>query len=213
MNNRKASLIAGMSAGAAGLLVFLVLHHLWIKPIWFILPIGLVIAALGGLAAGWAYSELLPNLPGRPWRILAWTALVGLTLAPAIIIAQLRPPLFTGTGMKVTATITIEQAVVIFMRDLLFPAAVTGGLGGWLIGRRKRAAFATALAGFVFALGPGHNVPFLGNQPATGKGILLLLAVILSASVVLVEAQAALAGGKLFANQLTRDLYEPNDRA
>jgi hypothetical protein len=191
MSSEKASLIAGMSAGAAGLLVFLVLHHLWIKPIWFILPIGLVIAALGGLAAGWAYSELLPNLPGRPWRILAWTALVGLTLAPAIIIAQLRPPLFTGTGMNVTATISVQQAVVIFVRDLLLPAAVTGGLGGWLIGRRKRAAFATALAGFVFALGPGHNVPFLGNQPATGKGIVLLMAIVLAASIVLVEGHAA----------------------
>jgi hypothetical protein len=99
------------------------------------------------------------------------------------------------------------------VRDLLLPAAVTGGLGGWWIGRKKRAAYATALAGFVFALGPGHNVPFLGNQPVTGKAILLLLAVILSASVVLDKAQAALAGGKLFANLLARDLYVPNDRA
>jgi hypothetical protein len=200
MSQLKSSLFSGLLASNAGLLVFLVIHHLWIMPIWFILPVGLVIAALGGLAAGWAYSELLPQLPGRPWTILAWAALVSLTLAPAVIIAQLRPPVFTGVGMDVTATITIPQAVVIFVRDLLLTAALTGGLVGWLIGRTRRAALATSLAGLVFALGPGHNVPFLGNTPATGKGILLLLAIILSSSVALVEAQAALAGVKTISN-------------
>lgn len=196
MSNRKASLIAGMSAGVTGLLVFLVIHHLWIKPIWFILPIGLVIAAIGGLAVGWSYGELLPGLPKRPWTTFAWFVLIGLTLAPAVVIAQLRPPLFTGTGMDVTATVSIAQAAIIFVRDLLLPAAVIGGLAGWLIGRTKRAALATALAGFVFALGPGHNVPFLGNQPATGKGIILLIAIVLAASTVLVEGHAALMHGR-----------------
>jgi hypothetical protein len=211
MSITKASLVAGIFAGIAGLLVFLALHHLWIKPIWFILPIGLVIAAAGGLAAGWAYSELLPGLPKRPWTIFTWATLVSLTLAPAVVLAQLRPPVFSGTGMDVTASITVAQAVVIFARDLLLTASVTGGLAGWLIGHTKRAALAMALAGFVFALGPGHNLPFLGNTPGTTKGILLLLAVILSASVVLVEAQAVLAGGKLFADQLSRYLHEPID--
>ena len=208
MSSEKASLVAGMLAGVAGLLVFLVIHHIWIRPIWFILPIGVVIAAAGGLAAGWSYSELLRHLPGRPWTILAWAALVSLTLLPAVVLAQLSPPVFTGTGEDATATITVAQAAFIFVRDLLLPATVTGGLAGWLFGRTRRAALATALAGFVFALGPGHNVPFLGNTPATGKGIILLLAVILSASAVLVESQAALAGSKLFAQILNRYLNE-----
>jgi hypothetical protein len=51
------------------------------------------------------------------------------------------------------------------------------------------------LSGFVFALGPGHNVLFLGNTPATGKGIILLMAIILAASIVLVEGHAALMRG------------------
>jgi len=195
MSNGKASLIAGMFAGTTGLLVFLVIHHFWIKPIWSVLPLGLVIAATGGLAVGWAHSELFSGLPRRPWTIFAWVALIGLTLVPSIILAQLRPPLFTRTGMNVTATVSVAQAAVIFVRDLLLPATVIGGLGGWLIGRTRRAAFATALAGFVFALGPGHNVPFLGNQPATGKGIILLLAIVLTASIVLVEGHAALIRG------------------
>ena len=134
-----------------------------------------MIAVVGGLAVGWAYSELLPGLPRRPWTILAWVALIGLTLTPSIVLAQLNPPLFGGTGENVTSTISVEQAVIIFVRNLLLTATVIGGLGGWLIGRTRRAGFATALAGFVFALGPGHNVPFLGNTPATGKGIALLV--------------------------------------
>lgn len=209
MSSLKASLIAGGLAGIAGLLVFLVIHHFWIMPIWFILPVGVVIAAAGGLAVGWAYSELLPGLPGRPWTIFAWAALVSLTLAPAAVLAQLRPPAFTPTGVL---NMSLEGAVIIFMRDLLFTATLTGGLLGWLIGRTRRAALATALAGFAFALGPGHNVPFLGNTPVTGKGILLLLAVIFSASIVLVEAQAVLAGSHLFANKLNRGLHEQNER-
>jgi hypothetical protein len=192
MSNGKASLMAGMLAGVAGLLVFLVIHHVWIKPIWDILPIGLVIAGLGGLAVGWAYSELLPGLPRRPWAILAMMALIAILLIPSIILAQLRPPMFIGSGMNVSATITAGQAGIILGRDLLLPATVLGGLAGWLIRRTKRAALATALAGFVFALGPGHNIPFLGNQPATAKGILLLIAIVLAAAIVLVEAQAAL---------------------
>lgn len=192
LSHRNASLIAGVSAGVTGLLVFLVIHHFWIQPIWFIFPIGLLVAAGGGLAVGWAYSELLPGLPRRPWTILAWVALIGLTLIPAAVIAQLRPPLFTGAGMNLTANVSVTGAVVIFGRDLLLPAAVIGGVEGWLIGRSKRAALAAAIAGFVFALGPGHNIPFLGNQPATGKGIILLIAIILSASVVLVEVHAVL---------------------
>jgi hypothetical protein len=88
----------------------------------------------------------------------------------------------------------LNGAVIIFIRNLLLTATVTGGLAGWLIGRTKRAALVTALAGFIFALGPGHNIPFLGNTPGTGKGIALLIAIVLAASIVLVEGHGALIG-------------------
>ena len=41
----------------------------------------------------------------------------------------------------------------------------------------RQAALSTAVAGFVFALGPGHNIPLLGNTRVVGKGIVLLLAI------------------------------------
>src|SRR5512135_2521469 len=83
------ALLAGVFSGLASLLVFLTLHQLWIKPIWDILPAGLVVAALGGLAFGWAYAEIKIGLPPRPWTALAVFALVGATLAPAIVLGQL----------------------------------------------------------------------------------------------------------------------------
>ncbi len=187
------ALIAGLLSGIAGLLVFLTVHHFWIKPIWFILPPGLVIAALGGLAVGWSYAEIKAGLPPRPWTSLAVMALVGAILAPAILLAQLRPPpLDISTG----AVIDGSNGWVVFARvviELLLTATVVGGLAGWWLGHSGRAALATALAGFIFALGPGHNIPLLGNTPAVGKGIILLVIIIFVSAVVLVESQAWLA--------------------
>jgi len=57
-------LIAGLLSGIAGLLVFLTIHHFWIRPIWFTLPAGWVIAALGGLAVAWSVSPTLATFPG-----------------------------------------------------------------------------------------------------------------------------------------------------
>ena len=185
----KAALISGVLAGIAGLLVFLTIHHFWIRPIWSILPAGLVIAALGGLAVGWAYAEIKAGLPPRPWTALAVFALVGATLTPAILIAQLRPPPLDVTSGMIMRGST-AGLVARFVLELLVTAALVGGLAGWLLGHTGQAAAAMALAGVAFALGPGHNIPFLGSTPVAGKGILILAAIILVSAVVLVEAEA-----------------------
>jgi len=192
----RAALTAGAFSGIAGLLVFLVIHYFWIRPIWFILPIGVLIAAGGGLAVGWAYSELLPGLPPRPWSTVVLIGVIGACLAPAVILAQLRPPMFTAMSENAQLTVGTGRAVAIFVFQLLMTAAAVGALAGWWIGGSGRAAAATALAGLIFALGPGHNIPFLGNTPATGKGIVLLLSVVVVSAVVLVEAEFALRGGR-----------------
>ncbi|MGH2619818.1 MAG: hypothetical protein ACRDHG_04505, partial [Anaerolineales bacterium] len=167
-----------------------------IRPIWFILPMGLPIAAGGGLAVGWAYAELLPGLPPRPWAVLALIGVIVACLIPAAILAELRPPLVTGTSENDQLTVSTGRAVAIFVSQLLLTAAAVGALAGWWIGGSGRAALATSLAGLVFALGPGHNIPFLGNSQASGKGIVLLLSVVLVSAVVLVEAHFALSGGR-----------------
>lgn len=187
------ALIAGLLSGIAGLLVFLTIHHFWIKPIWFILPPGLAIAALGGLVVGWAYTEIHSALPPRPWTTLAVFAIVGGTLAPAILLAQLHTPVFDmSTGALIDGT-SVAALAARFGIELLLTATLVGALLGWWLGGTTRAAVATALAGFIFALGPGHNIPLLGNTPVTGKGILLLVIIIAISAVVLVEGEAWLA--------------------
>ena len=182
-------LIGGVLAGVAGLLTFLVIHHFWILPIWFIMPAGLVVAAAGGLAIGWSYSELVTNLPPRPLTSLALFGLVAAILAPSIILAELRRPLLDA-NMIATATVNLAETIPRFIIELPFTAAAIGAVAGWLIVHTSRAAISTALAGVVYALGPGHNIPLLGGTPAAPKGTVLLIAITAVVVIVLVEASA-----------------------
>jgi hypothetical protein len=125
-----ANLIAGVAAGIAGLIVFLILHHLWIAPIWFILPFGLVVAAAGGAAVGWAYGELLPNLPPRPWTILAVVGLIAVILLPSIILAELREPLFDITVPGGRLQVGTGRAALVFVLEFLLTATLVGGTPG-----------------------------------------------------------------------------------
>lgn len=184
-------LIAGVCAGIAGLFTFLVIHHFWIQPIWFIAPVGLVIAGLGGLAVGWSYAEIHAALPARPWRFLAVTAVILLILAPSIVLAQLRPPLIDPLGVSILPG-GGGRATVHFLLELVLTAVLMGALIGWVLGHTPQAALATAIAGLAYALGPGHNIPLLGSTPAAGKGLLLLLAITLVAAFVLVQVSARL---------------------
>lgn len=184
------ALMAGLLSGVAGLLVFLTIHHFWIKPIWFILPPGLFIAALGGLAVGWAYTEIRTGLPPRPWTWLAVFVLVAATLSPGVLLAQIRPPpLDISTGAIINGSST-AMVIARFSLELLLTAVLVGGAAGWWLGGTPRAALAMAVASLVFAIGPGHNIPFLGNTPAVGKGIVLLIAIIAVSAIVLVESDA-----------------------
>jgi hypothetical protein len=188
-----AARIAGVAAGIAGLLAFLVLHALWIVPIWFILPVGLLIAGGGGLAVGWAYAELHHQLPRRPWTALAVVGLIAVILLPAVVLAELQAPVFTVTPAGPVQTVATSMIVARFVGELLATATIAGGLAGWWLGRTRLAALATAVAGFVFALGPGHNIPFIGGTPGLGKELAIMAAVIVIAALVLVEGYAWLA--------------------
>jgi hypothetical protein len=188
------SLIAGVFSGIAGLLVFLLIHHFWITPIWFILPLGLVIAGTGGAVVGWAYTELLPGLPSRPWTALAMFALILVILLPALILAELRRPLFDISGSEAVLSLSIGRAAVIFVLELLVTAASVGGIAGLLIGHTWRAALSTALAGLIFALGPGHNIPLIGGTPGVGKEVVIMIAIISVSALVLVETHRLLTG-------------------
>lgn len=180
-------LIAGVLASLGGLLVFLVIHHFWIMPIWFILAPGLLIAALGGLAVGWSCFEIRAGLPPRPWTALSISALIVLILAPSIVLAQLRSPLLDMSSFRIPPGEGTRVAVH-FLLELVLTALLVGGVAGWFLGHTPRAAISTAIAGVAFALGPGHNIPLLGNTPSAEKGLVLLAAILLVSSILLVEA-------------------------
>ena len=187
-----AALIAGVLAGIAGLLAFLALHALWIVPIWFILPVGLLVAGGAGVAVGWAYAELRWRLPRRPWTALAVVAIITLLLVPAVVLGELQAPVFTITPAGPVQTVATSIIVLRFVGELLTTATIAGGLVGWWLGRTRRAAVATAVAGFGFALGPGHNIPFIGGTPGVGKELAIIIIVTLVAALVLVEGHARL---------------------
>jgi len=180
-------LIAGVLASVAGLITFLTIHHFWIKPIWFITPAGFLVSTLGGIAVGWAYYEIRAGLPSRPWAALTIAGIIGLSLAPSILLAQLRPPLIE------VATFSIppgdgSRVFVRFLLELVLTVSLVGAAAGWILGHTPRAAISMAMAGIVFAVGPGHNIPFLGNTQSAVKGFVLLAAIIIVSSMVLVEA-------------------------
>jgi hypothetical protein len=127
------------------------------------------VAAAGGAAVGWAYGELLPNLPPRPWTILEVTGLIAVILLPSIILAELREPLFDITVPGGRLQVSTGRAALVFVLEFLLTATLVGGAAGWLIGRSGQAAMATAVAGFIYALGPGQNIPLVGGTPGVAK--------------------------------------------
>jgi hypothetical protein len=184
---------AGVLAGIAGLVTFLLAHHLFILPIWFIAPSGVLIAGAGGAAVGASYAELRPHLPGRPRTAVAVVALIAGVLAPAIVLAQGRGPMFAmdadGGG---TLLVPPSEALFDVLVGLLAVSAVAGAVIGALVGRSRRAALTTGLAGLALAIGPGHNIPFLGGTVAAGKEMAILGIVVLVSASILVEVDARL---------------------
>lgn len=195
--DRSAARRAGAVAGIAGLATFLTIHHFWILPIWFVAPVGALIAAVGGVAVGDAYVELGPHLPRRPWSALAVAAGTWIVLLPSFLLAERRGPVFEVAGPRVgELTVPAEQALFAFVVELLVVTTLAAGVVGWLIGRTRRAAVSTALAGLAFALGPGHNIPFLGGTRGLPKELVLIGASVLVAAVLLVELEARLRRGR-----------------
>jgi hypothetical protein len=119
-------------------------------------------------------------------------AFIILVLLPSIIMAEVREPMFDVSVPGGLLMMSVERAALIFTLELLVPAMLVGGLLGWMICRTPLATISTALAGFVFAIGPGHNIPFLGSTPGALKGAIILMAITLVSAFVLVKIQSKL---------------------
>jgi len=185
------SIHAGVLSGVLGLFVFLVIHHIWIKPIWMIFVPGLLIAVAGGAAIGWAYFYIRASLPARPWNSLAMLAIIIGVLAPGMALSFTHGPLFdlatakipTGQGWAVAARFGLELALT---------STIAGALIGAWLGGTPVAAASMAVAGLAFALGPGHNIPMFGTNPLAFKGHAIVLFIAVPVAFVLVEGTVLL---------------------
>jgi hypothetical protein len=174
-------LLSGAIAGIVGLATFLVIHHFWIQPIWFIFLPGLILSSIGGIAVGWSFQTIQSGLPAYPWSFLGLSLVILLVLLPGFLIAEFTPAPFNLDG-SLASGYTGWKAAGQFFLELILTSAIVGAGIGWFLAGTRAAVISTAVAGVVFALGPGHNIPFLGNTPGVSKGIALLLAIILISS-------------------------------
>lgn len=180
------AILAGVLSGIVAFFVFLVLHHVWIKPIWTIFLPGFLIAIGGGALVGWAYAQVAPALPARPWNTVAVLGMIIAILAPGVALSFTHGPLFD----LATATIPPGQGARVALRfalELVSTAALVGALLGWWLGRTPVATLSTALAGIAYALGPGHNIPMFGAHPVAFKGLAIVGMLAVITAVVLTE--------------------------
>lgn len=186
-SKRSYYIAAGMFAGITGLVVFLTIHHFTITPIWFILPVGLILSMVGGAAVGWAFAEMRSHLVSNAiWSALILAMLLSLTQVPGFLIGQRFGPVIDIQNETILQGMTAE-IIRRFAFDLIFMAGMVGALLGWFVGRTQRAALSMAIAGIAFAIGPGHNIPFFVGigLTAASKMLLIMAAVILTSSLAL----------------------------
>lgn len=183
----RASALAGALAGVVGLALFTLLHAVLIVPMWDILAIAALPAALGGLAIGWAFDELLRRgkLPARPWQGIAFGALMFLPLAAVELATFALGPVPVDRIDGGQFTLELLAAV---------PVGVVLGLA---LTRDARGALVLGLAALVLALTIGHNIPFFAVTGWAGQRMtLVMLAVVLASGLLLAEARPRLRGGK-----------------
>ena len=188
-----AVVVTGVLSGAVCLAVFLVIHAIWITPIWGVAVIGVFLATGGGAAAARCYSLARRIMPARPLSWLAVLGMMAIPLVPCFILTSVLPPLLEAQNGQVVHPINVPWLVTGFFVNLLVPAAVVGAIMGWLISGRRSGAVLFAAMGLLIAVGPGHNLPLFGvfgdaTGPQLVKAFVLTFAPMAVGAVVLVEA-------------------------
>jgi len=152
----RASLVGGVFAGLAGLLVFTLLHVALVGPLWVLLLVGFLPAVAGGAVVGWAFHVLAGHgkLPARPLQGPAFGALMWLTLVPLELLALSRGPVPGATPLDAMRHVGPE---------VLLPA-LAGMLAGWALTQDLRASALLGLASLALAL------PVAGTLVALGAG-------------------------------------------
>lgn len=143
------TVVAGAIAGGAALVVFVVVHAIWIVPIWGMLSM-IPIASLVGALSAWAFDEMDPRLtlPPAPFDGLVFSGVLLATLIPTVVFGVFAGPVAMDD-------INVPALVV-----PLLLAAPAGAAIGLALGGSERAALGLALAALALAITIGHNLPF-----------------------------------------------------
>lgn len=178
---------AGALAGASGLIAFVVIHAIWIVPIWGMLAM-LPLAAVVGALAAWPFELAVRPLPPAPFDGLV----IGLVLVAALV-----PTAVYGVVAGPVDQQRITWPALVVPLALAAPA---GALIGVAVTGSGPAAAALALATTAFALTLGHNLPFFPvGSPGAGKAILLVALPTVVAALAFSFARALLSAAALAA--------------
>jgi len=158
----------GAAAGALATLVFMVVHHILIMPIWFMVVPMLAAGAICGLTIAWSYLTAV-DLPstGR------WFALNG-----AYLLTMFALGIVSLIGFEPAwtfAELNVEDPPIgeLFSRalPLMIGFSLVGALPIWVTFGRKRSAFVPIIVTeAVLVLLLGHNVAIIGLVDLTTDG-------------------------------------------
>ena len=169
---RPRNLAAGAVAGVVSVVVFTVLHQIFINAIWWMFPIMAIAGACCGLCLAWCYATLVPEPSWRSWwgYISLFMAMFGLLAASSAIIYE---PIISmaeivnssgGNPIPMSETLPLMIVFTLGWAGLL-TAVYKGGLRG----------FGTASATIaVLMLLLGFNLSTVGLVDVPSEGWILL---------------------------------------
>jgi hypothetical protein len=173
---------AGLITGLVGVVLFGLVHHLLIEPIWTRLGGGIPFAMAGGAAMGWTFHELqssgrfsIKPRDGALFGLLLWINIIPLTL----IAAALR---VSGIRHRMADWDTVSDCVLAFL---------TGVLAGWLLTRKRKSSLVFGAAMVVIVLMMAGPIA-ISNSERAAFLFLSFLGIYLLGGVVLIAARQSL---------------------
>lgn len=169
---RARSLTAGAIAGVVSVLVFTILHQIFINPIWWMFPIMAVAGAGCGLCLSWCYTKLVPEPSWRSWwgYIGMFIVMFGLLTLASMIIYE---PIITmaemvessgGNPIPMSETLALMVVFTVVWAGLL----TLTYKGGW----RGFGAASVTIAVLMLLL--GFNLSTVGLVEVPTEGWVLL---------------------------------------
>lgn len=159
-------MVDGGLSGGLTVLVFTLVHGLWISDIWFNLGPMLLSGALCGLAIVWNYNTAVSSQSMRRWFVFNGV-LVGLLVALGGMSFVVLDPKFTmaeAMGMEDALAELIPPAL-----PLMLGAILVGTAFVWIgYGRKAMALIPTFVVQVLLVFLVGHNLAILGLVELSG---------------------------------------------